>query len=546
MRQEVQIIRAAILAGKLDAMLKDLPPEALTQAKPFIVQAKAQLNHLKFMQYCWQQTLPFQVGLHTWLVCHEIDKAFANYRAGKSTNLIVLLPFRSGKSFITTRFLPAHFLAEFPSREVIVTSHSGKNTAKFSRFGRTLIRTAKFKELYPDIEVSTENAGVEEWGLANGEGLAQFFGITAGSSGTGAGCLITDDFFGGREDAESEIVREKVDEGFRDNLFTRRDDPAINLITVTPWHPDDLVGRIIKRNDKESKVTQYKVIRMPYKDPDEATRKHIQTALDEETDSEIKPVMEEKFAKYKNGGYLFSERYSDQWYLDMEASLGGPTGYGTQSLMRCDPRMRGGNELKTENAKILKLDDFKDKTAGLNFIRVWDLASSIKQLKKSDPDYTCGVKIAVRWKPTLQSGVNIAELFIADITRGRWAVTQRNGIIRETAINDGLIKIYVEAVAGYKDAYLEIKEMLRGVRIVQQIPSQFVQKDKHSKGSILVPIFDAANVYLLEGKWNNDFLNEASEWPSGSHDDQIDPCAAGVHVFSPVRTGLVYESSLVV
>ncbi len=546
MVDNISVIRDLIRAGRLPELKAQFKGEAYDDIKPIVDQALAQEYHLKFMQYCWQQTIPMQTGLHTWMVCREIDKALVNFRKKKSTFLITLIPYRHGKSFITTRFLPAHFLAEFPNREVIVTSHSSKNTQKFSRFGRTLIRTNKFKSLYPGIELSSENAGVEEWGLSNGEGLAQYFGILSGSSGTGAGLLVTDDYFGTREDAESNIMRDKIYEAYCDNIFTRRDDPSISLITVTPWHADDLVGRLRERMKKDERTTQYKIITMPYKEPNEETVAQIEASLAEETDDELKAEMEEKFLKYKNGGYLFPERYSEQWYLDMEASGGGPSGYATQSIMRCDPHVKGGNELKTENAKILTKDEFNEKTKGLTFMRVWDLASSIRQLKKTDPDYTCGIKLAVKWKQTKTFGINIAELYIADIVRGRWTVTKRNETIRDTAVNDGLIKIYVEAVGGYKDSFMEIKELLRGIRLVSQIPPKYVQTDKHSKGSILVPIFDNSCVYLLMGAWNGAFLKEASEWPSGAHDDQIDPLAAGVHLFSPKKTGFQYNEELVV
>lgn len=545
-KEVVTAWRQVIRNGMIDAVIDKMTANEKKEFMPMIEVAFAQEYHLKFIQYTWQQSIPFKVGLHTWLVCHEIDKAMEKFRNGISSNVAILIPFRHGKSNITTRFFPAHFLAEFPEKEVIVNSHSTKNTAKFSRFGRALIRSKKFQELYPYIEISKENAGVEEWGIEGGEGLAQYFGILSGSSGTGAALLVTDDFFGGREDAESSIMRDKVDEAYRENIFTRRADPSINLITVTPWHTDDLIGRIEKRMKIEDKSTRYRIIRMPYKEPNNETIKMIQEDLAEETDEKLKSEMKIELERYANGGYLFPKMFSNQWYVDMETSLGGATGYGTQSLMRCQPKTKCGNELKTENVKILKPEKFFEESKGLRWIRIWDLASSIKQINKSDPDYTVGIKMAVRHVPTSIQGATMAQLYIADIVRGRWEVTRRNQTILDTAINDGLIKVYVEAVTAYKDAYIEVKNLLRGVRYVEKIPTKWVEHDKHSKGSILVPIFDSGNVFLLEGPWNNDFLNEAAEWPDGSHDDQIDPLAAGVHIFSPVKTGFQYDDRMIV
>jgi predicted phage terminase large subunit-like protein len=282
---------------------------------------------------------------------------------------------------------------------------------------------------------------------------------------------------------------------------------------------------------------------MPYKHPDSDTVKYIETAIEEEQDQKIKSEMAELLDKYKKGGYLFSNKYSDQWYIDMETSLGGASGYGTQSLMRCNPRIRGGSRMKTENAVIMKKEVFDEQTKGLTFVRAWDLASSVKQVVKSDPDYTVGVKMAVKYKSGTIRGVNIAEVYIADVKRGRWEAPKRNKYILETAINDGLIKIGVEAFGAYKDAYVEIKAVLRGVRVCQKIR---LQGDKLSKASCLEPVFESHNIFLLEDKWNSEYLKEFSEFPSGSHDDQVDATAIGFNMFAPVDVGFSYEESLVV
>src|SRR5574340_492236 len=121
MNAELIPIRQIILNGKENEFLAELnkySEEDKATLLPIFQKAKAQLSHLEFMRYCWGRALPFKIGLHTWYTCKEIDKAINNYRNGMSTFLIILMHFRSGKSEITTRFLPAHFLGEFPDKEV--------------------------------------------------------------------------------------------------------------------------------------------------------------------------------------------------------------------------------------------------------------------------------------------------------------------------------------------------------------------------------------------------------------------------------------------
>lgn len=541
-KPEIESFRSAIRQGHFQALWNEIngDKDAKELLLPMLEEAKAQLSHLNFMRYCWGRSRKMEVGLHTWYICHEIDKAFENFRNGISTFLITLVTFRQGKSEITTRFLPPHFLAEFPDRNSIVTSHSTKKTNEFSRFGRALIKSEKFKRLYPHIDISSENAGVEEWGLQGYEGLSQYYGILSGSAGTGGALVVTDDYFGGREDAESLQMRDKIDEAYHNNIFTRRDDPSINLITVTPWHHDDLVARIERRMKSQEETTKYKIIRMPYKEPKEETIEEIQLALSEEKDEELKAEMVIELEKYANGGYIFSKKYTDQWYIDMENSLGGPNGYGTASLMRCSPVLKTGKRFKTERVHIIKESEFKDRTRGLQFVRAYDLASSVKQINKGDPDYTVGVKMAVRFLPSSIAGLNASELYIAHVLRGRWEAPARNQRIIDTALSDGLIRIFIESFGQYKDTYLEIKRLLHGLRIVKDIR---VPGDKLVKSECLETIFEAGNVYLLEDKWNSAYLDEFAD--ETTHDDQKDATVVGYRAFNPVKTGFYYEEAYV-
>ena len=83
----------------------------------------ARRNHLDFMRFCWTKQNPLIVGYHTDAICSIIDEAIADYREGRSTYLFVKVPFRHGKSDIVSRYLPAHFLGEFPHAEMILATY---------------------------------------------------------------------------------------------------------------------------------------------------------------------------------------------------------------------------------------------------------------------------------------------------------------------------------------------------------------------------------------------------------------------------------------
>ena len=60
--------------------------------------AKARKSHLEFVKHCWMNTgTPFLTGFHTRKISERIDRAFKDFRKGKSTYLMVKVPFRHGK-----------------------------------------------------------------------------------------------------------------------------------------------------------------------------------------------------------------------------------------------------------------------------------------------------------------------------------------------------------------------------------------------------------------------------------------------------------------
>ncbi len=216
----------------------------------------ARREHLEFIKYCWvknRETAPFHVGIHTKEICKRVDYVMDQYRKGKSTFTIVQMPPQHGKSDIISNYFPPHFLGEFPEKEIIVVSHQREQAYFFSRFGRNLVKDDKnYKDLY-DIKLSNDSWSVQSWSLENRIGKAQWFGIQSGIAGRGGDCVIIDDYFKTREDADSPKIREKVWNEFTDGVMSRRHDPSIIFIVATQWDIDDLIGRYteLMNNDKD-------------------------------------------------------------------------------------------------------------------------------------------------------------------------------------------------------------------------------------------------------------------------------------------------------
>jgi hypothetical protein len=70
-------------------------------------------------------------------------------------------------------------------------------------------------------------------------------GMLSGLTGNRAHGIVLDDPVRGREQADSEVVRDKVFDAYEDDLKTRLVPGGWIVLIQTRWHEDDLAGRIL-------------------------------------------------------------------------------------------------------------------------------------------------------------------------------------------------------------------------------------------------------------------------------------------------------------
>jgi len=457
-------------------------------------------NHLSFMQYFWRKKAePMLVGIHTNEICRRIDKAIYDFDHGISTYLIITVPYRHGKSDIVSRYLPAHFIGAHPDCDVMLVTYASSLAQEFSAFSRDIASSEEYQEVFRR-NYSTGTA--DSWHVTGGSGTVTASGLTSGITGKGYHLGVLDDFCAGRAEAESDSQREKAWQGFTNDFFTRQAPVSITIVLATPWHVDDIIGRIKARNDENNQAydpafQKFDVISFP--------------AMDGEVevwDDELHAMVTKKY------DYLFPERFKPEWYKRQMSSLGT---YGTASLLQCNPQVRGGNMIDTSKVNIIdSLENFPQ----IKYYRVWDLAHTAKQRTKDDPDYTSGTLLAYQ-----KVDGDLYRLWIKDVARIRGSAPERDNFIRSVTEKDGnSVTVAIEISADSRDAIATLQRILQGRRIVKGVQTK---GDKVARMSPVEPIFDAGNVFIHRGDWNYDWLKEVGEFPQGKHDDQIDNMSAG-------------------
>ncbi len=446
-------------------------------------------HHIEFMQQTWQRPDPFIIGQHTRAICEKIDWAIQRFREGVSSFIIVMVPIRHGKSDMLSRYLPAKFLGEFPDLEVMLVSYGADLSETFSRDAQRILQSPQYRALFPGVDVAKDMSSVTRWGIQGHMGGMVAVGFGGAMTGKGYSLGLCDDYVKDRQEAESALIRQRTWDSFTQDFLTRRAPVSITFALATPWHTDDVIGRA-KKAMKDPAFPRFEIVRFP--------------AYDE---GDQKPPYDQ--------GILFPERFPRAWYDAQKATLGT---YGTAGLLQCNPKARSGNILKIDKVQI-----HDEAPEGLRWVRAWDLASTEKEILKSDPDWTAGILEAVKYETV--AGVAIPHLWIKHVLRGQWEAPERDRRIVQIAQMDGPgVRVGTESVAGYKDTYTRLKETLSGVRNVDKIVPA---TDKLVRVNPLEPIFEVGNVHLIRGDWNQAFLDECGEFPSGAHDDQVDAMSCG-------------------
>jgi predicted phage terminase large subunit-like protein len=151
--------------------------------------------------------------------------------------------------------------------------------------------------------------------------------------------------------------------------------------------------------------------------------------------------------------------------------------------------------------------------AGLDWVRYWDLAASIKE----SADYTAGARVAFD-----DNGV----LYIDDVIRikAEWPDVQK--LIIKTALTEPGTVLGIEealhGLAGLQELRRRpelLTTTIRGIR---------VDRDKKARAMPWAARAESGKCMLIRGDWNRVFLDELVSFPMGSHDDMVDAVSGAV------------------
>jgi predicted phage terminase large subunit-like protein len=155
---------------------------------------------------------------------------------------LITLPPRHSKTETLLHAI-ARYVRKHPDRTVAYVTLADRLTKSKSRLARAYARQA-------GVKLSGDSSSLNEWRTTEGGG-ALFTSIGGTIIGQGCQLLIVDDPHKDRAEAESQLIRDMVYDWLRGTALHRLEPHGSVVICHTRWHPDDLIGRLLKDDEQE-------------------------------------------------------------------------------------------------------------------------------------------------------------------------------------------------------------------------------------------------------------------------------------------------------
>jgi predicted phage terminase large subunit-like protein len=292
--------------------------------------------------------------------------------------------------------------------------------------------------------------------------------------------MIIDDALKNREEAESQVIRDKQWDWLTSTAMTRIEPGGSVIVNATRWHDDDLIGRIMEGQAGPG----WEFINLP-------------ALVDETTGSELA---------------LWPERWPLSELQDRRRLVGE---YDWTALYMGEPRPKGGRLFK-EPVRYTAWDP-----DGWQFVIGCDPAAT----EKTSADYSAIVVLAFRGRPLTTSH----ECRVAQVWRGQVGIPDLVKVLDRMSREWGAA-VAVEAVGGFKAVPQMLREVNRNLRIFDISPStdKFIRAQPvaaaWNDGRVLVPVRRSAD-------WVDPFVAEVCKF-TGVKDPKDDQVDALSHAFT--------------
>lgn len=425
---------------------------------------------LEFTRYMFQKRkgAEFKVAPHHVTVCHALERVVI----GRSKRLIINIPPRSGKTELAVKNFLAWCMGNFPDCEFIHASYSKRLATTNTWEARAIMQHEAFADVFGAPAFRDDSNAKDEFRTEQG-GIVYATGSEGTITGYGAGkmrdtfggCILIDDPHKAGE-GNSDTMRQNVIDWFSTTMESRKNSPDTPIVLIMQrLHEKDLTGWLLAGGNGE----KWDHVNIPARDA--------------------------------TGGSF----WPDQFPPDMLDRLERSNSYVFAGQYMQRPAPVGGGILKDEWWQ------YYTAPPALEYRTIY---ADTAQKTGTQNDYS----VIQCWGKS-RGG----QAVLLDQIRGKWEAPE---LLVQARAFWAKHKPGPAPLRAFK-----VEDKVSGTGLIQTlkregIPMLAIQRDrdKVTRAYDAAPMIESGNVLLpRDAPWLSDLLAEATTFPNGAHDDQLDP-----------------------
>lgn len=208
--------------------------------KEILRQIDVRASQLNFWRFCLFYDRSF---FEKRIFLKQIADAFQGVHDGEIKSLSVSMPPRAGKSYITSLFA-AWMLGKKPEGSIMRNTCTATLYEKFSYDTRNIVRSQKFREVFPEVELASDKQNLTGWNLNKSKQVG-YFGAGVGGTIIGFGATlaaITDDLYKDMATALSGTANASIKQWKQSAHDSRLEKGCPTIDIGTRWSKNDVIG----------------------------------------------------------------------------------------------------------------------------------------------------------------------------------------------------------------------------------------------------------------------------------------------------------------
>ena len=447
-------------------------------------------NLVEFFRQAWHIVEPatkLSANWHLDFISYLLQEAIGRVIRGEKRpyHIIINVPPRSSKSTLCTVMPNAWAWTTAPCLEVMNASYADSLAELHAIKTKEIVESEWYQKRWGHMfRMSRRMNRNKAYGTDKG-GKRLVTSITGAATGKGAHVLIIDDPNHPLK-SESATDRNKVNSWLSKTMYTRLNRPEIDLVIIIQQrvHEDDATGHLI-RNAGDL----FRVFSIPAED--------------------TFPIHPPQLGKYYRDGLMDPVRFNHNILRD-QAKVLGSRGYAGQYGQQ--PASPDGNILKRSWFRIITREDYEKRVPEnkrkSRFVAdtAYDEADKIK---KNDPSGILAYVVhedsvyVIGWKKYWDELPDLVRNFEAFVRAHRYT-------------GDSILKI--EPKASGKS----VVQTMRRYTSINVAEAKAPKDSKEVRVTGISPFCESLRVILVQGDWNDAFIDELCVFPGGAHDEAPD------------------------